>query len=122
MTATTLPVHFDDIFALSLADKALIYQGLSFAIDNQLCTSKELDSVRCFFDARGLSCPMPLLKVKIALRGMNADETLCLIATDNHAQIDLVAYCQKNGLAVRTWQYGQTEAMYYFLITQNSQK
>ena len=47
-------------------------------------------------DGRGLACPMPLLKTKVALRNIAINEALYIIATDPNSQADIVAFCQQN--------------------------
>jgi tRNA 2-thiouridine synthesizing protein A len=42
-------------------------------------------------DARGLRCPMPLIRARQALRTLAPDETLVVLATDPEAPIDLAA-------------------------------
>ncbi|MFA9486355.1 sulfurtransferase TusA family protein [Moraxella haemolytica] len=80
-------------------------------------------TLSAFFDARNLACPMPLLKAKIALRGVATDESLYLIASDKNSQTDLVAFCQKQGLSITTWQSddGHNTANYFhFIITKKA--
>ena len=48
-------------------------------------------------DARGLSCPVPLLKARRALAGMAPGETLVVLATDPEAPIDLAALAADEG-------------------------
>ena len=48
-------------------------------------------------DARGLNCPLPVLKAKVALNGMKPGEILHVEATDPHATIDFQAYCARTG-------------------------
>lgn len=73
-------------------------------------------NITAFFDARGLACPMPLLKAKVTLRQVGAGESLYLLASDKNSQKDLLAYCQKNDLTVHTW-ISETDAMiFHFLI------
>ena len=43
-------------------------------------------------DARGLRCPMPLLKLKQSLHQMNAGEVLTVMTTDPISQRDFVNY------------------------------
>ncbi len=50
-----------------------------------------------FLDARGLNCPLPVLKAKLELNKMQAGEILCVEATDTHATIDFQAYCARTG-------------------------
>lgn len=69
-----------------------------------------------FFDARYMACPMPLLKAKITLKSMASQEILYLLASDKNSQTDLVAFCQKNQMAVQTWHSQEPESCYHFLI------
>ena len=46
-------------------------------------------------DAKGLNCPLPILKTKVLLNKMNADEVLFVEATDPHSQVDFEAYCAR---------------------------
>lgn len=48
-------------------------------------------------DARGLSCPLPLLKARAALAGMGPGDTLVVLATDPEAPIDLAALAADGG-------------------------
>lgn len=48
-------------------------------------------------DARGLNCPLPVLKAKLALNRMQPGEVLHVEATDPHATIDFEAYCARTG-------------------------
>lgn len=51
-------------------------------------------------DARGLSCPMPLLKAKLALNAMNSGEVLKVTATDAGSQRDFRAFSRLAGHAL----------------------
>ena len=44
-------------------------------------------------DARGLQCPLPLLKSRMRLKEMATGQVLHVISTDPHAPIDFKAYC-----------------------------
>ena len=46
-------------------------------------------------DAKGLDCPLPILKTKVALSRMQAGEVLHVAATDPHAVIDFKAFCAR---------------------------
>jgi tRNA 2-thiouridine synthesizing protein A len=48
-------------------------------------------------DARGLCCPMPLIRARQALATLAADETLVVLATDPEAPIDLAALAADAG-------------------------
>ncbi len=58
-------------------------------------------------DARGLNCPLPILRTRKALNGLNAGQTLQVIATDPGAVKDISAFCEQTGhLLVSTQQAG----------------
>ncbi len=46
-------------------------------------------------DAKGLNCPLPILKAKVLLNKMQAGEILYVEATDPHSVIDFEAYCAR---------------------------
>jgi tRNA 2-thiouridine synthesizing protein A len=48
-------------------------------------------------DARGLQCPLPLIRARLALAAMAAGETLVVLATDPEAPIDLAALASDEG-------------------------
>ena len=48
-------------------------------------------------DARGLSCPLPILKASKTLRAMEAGQTLELLANDPGAVEDVPDFCQSAG-------------------------
>ena len=48
-------------------------------------------------DARGLNCPLPILKTKKALSGLSSGETLKVIATDPGSVKDMTAFCSQTG-------------------------
>ena len=48
-----------------------------------------------YLDAKGLNCPLPILKSKLLLNKMQADEILVVEATDPHSQVDFEAYCAR---------------------------
>lgn len=48
-------------------------------------------------DARGLRCPMPLLKLKQALHGMAAAEVIEVLATDPGSVRDFQAFLRQGG-------------------------
>ena len=51
-------------------------------------------------DAQGLNCPLPILKAKKALAGLNAGQTLRVIASDPGAVRDFTSFCQQMGHAL----------------------
>ena len=48
-------------------------------------------------DARGLSCPMPLLKTKKAVKGMKSGQVLEIYSTDPGTRNDLPGFATKAG-------------------------
>ena len=50
-------------------------------------------------DARGLLCPLPLLRARTALAGLAPSEALVVLATDREAPIDLGALAAEVGRA-----------------------
>ena len=50
-----------------------------------------------YLDAKGLNCPLPVLKAKLELNKMKPGEILFVEATDPHATVDFHAYCARAG-------------------------
>jgi tRNA 2-thiouridine synthesizing protein A len=50
-------------------------------------------------DARGLKCPLPVLKMEKALAAMAPGAGLVVLATDPMAKVDIPLHCLKNGHA-----------------------
>lgn len=48
-------------------------------------------------DAKGLACPLPILKAKKALSAMQSGDVLEVITTDRHAMRDFQAFCKQTG-------------------------
>ena len=48
-------------------------------------------------DARGLNCPLPILRAKKALNGLQSGEVLRIRATDPGAVKDFDAFCKQTG-------------------------
>ena len=48
-------------------------------------------------DASGLSCPLPILKTKKALKGLNVGEILKVISTDHGSKKDMEAWARMTG-------------------------
>ncbi len=52
--------------------------------------------IKNLVDGRGLACPMPLLKTKVALREVAEGEALYIVATDPNSQADISAFCRQS--------------------------
>ena len=48
-------------------------------------------------DAKGLNCPLPILRAKKALKDMPTGNTLEIMATDPGAVKDFEAFCRSTG-------------------------
>lgn len=48
-------------------------------------------------DAKGLACPMPIVKTKKAMNDLNSGEVLEVHATDKGAKSDLTAWAKSGG-------------------------
>ncbi|MCV6615154.1 MAG: sulfurtransferase TusA family protein [Cellvibrionaceae bacterium] len=57
----------------------------------------EDQTVAARVDARGLQCPMPLLKMKLALNQLAVGERLALLATDPGSMRDIAAFASIAG-------------------------
>ena len=65
-------------------------------------------------DARGLNCPLPILKTKKAIKEVPVGDTLKVLATDPGSVKDMDAFCRTTGNdLVESGQDGNT---YTFLI------
>ncbi len=48
-------------------------------------------------DARGLLCPLPVLKARKRLQGMQPGQVLRILATDPAAVVDVPHFCTESG-------------------------
>jgi tRNA 2-thiouridine synthesizing protein A len=48
-------------------------------------------------DCKGLSCPMPIIKLSKALKSMKSGEVLEMIGSDPGSKTDVPAWCGKTG-------------------------
>lgn len=63
-------------------------------------------------DARGLLCPLPVLRLRKRLLGQPPGTRVTLLATDRAALIDVPHFCAESGhvlISVRETAPGQTE-------------
>ena len=89
---------------ISLANsehQALVQGYLDAFSSSDLETLKQVApqlTLSALVDGRGMACPMPLLKTKVALRSVQPSESVYILATDPNSQTDLAAFCQQAGL------------------------
>jgi len=48
-------------------------------------------------DAKGLNCPLPILKAKKALKSLTGGQTLEILSTDPGSVADFAAFCRTTG-------------------------
>lgn len=48
-------------------------------------------------DASGLQCPLPILRSKKMLAGLQSGQVLSVLTTDPHAEGDFQAFCKQTG-------------------------
>ena len=65
-------------------------------------------------DAKGLNCPLPILKAKKALKDVPAEGTLEVLSTDPGSMADFEAFCRTTGNELL--ESGQDDKVYRFLI------
>lgn len=56
-----------------------------------------MSEVKQELDARGLNCPLPILRAKKAIAGLAEGEVLKVLATDPGAVKDFEAFCKQTG-------------------------
>ena len=65
-------------------------------------------------DAKGLNCPLPILKAKKALNGLAANSVLEVLSTDPGSVADFEAFCRTTGNELL--EHDQNEDVFRFLI------
>lgn len=65
--------------------------------------ARPMASTGCWFltteqiDARGLKCPLPVLKMEKRLAALPDGAQLVVLATDPMAKVDIPLFCRQNG-------------------------
>lgn len=65
-------------------------------------------------DTKGLNCPLPVLRVKKAIKDVAPGGTLSVLATDPGARGDLESFCQAGGHRLLEWK--EDAGVFTFLI------
>lgn len=68
---------------------------------------------RIVIDARGLNCPLPVLRLRKRLLGLAGGVEVELLATDPAASRDVPAFCEAQGYAIRAI---HDEGVYRFYV------
>jgi len=64
-------------------------------------------------DARGLNCPLPILRTKKALTDMTSGQVLKITATDPGAVKDFQAFCKQTGNALLASDQANNEFVFF---------
>ncbi|MCF8468868.1 MAG: sulfurtransferase TusA family protein [Sneathiella sp.] len=67
-----------------------------------------------FLDTTGLSCPLPVLKAKKAIKALSEGEALTVIATDPASVIDFRHFCNVTGYLLE--KHTETEGLFEYVI------
>lgn len=65
-------------------------------------------------DAKGMNCPLPILKTKKALKSLPAGNTLEVISTDPGSVADFAAFCRTTGNELV--EQNEADGIYTYLI------
>lgn len=66
-------------------------------------------------DARGLNCPLPILKTKKALADMQTGQVLRVMATDKGSVRDFQAFARQTGNELLSQEQGDDDAFVFFM-------
>lgn len=66
-------------------------------------------------DCRGMSCPLPILKTKIAINKLSSGQILKMVATDPGSVNDMAAFSRQTGNQLIDSQHGNGEYVYFLL-------
>ncbi|MBD8064503.1 sulfurtransferase TusA family protein [Devosia sp. PTR5] len=64
-------------------------------------------------DARGLKCPLPVLKLEKALTSAGSGQVLTLVATDPMVKVDIPLYCRQHA---HTCEATEADGVFTFTI------
>ncbi len=67
------------------------------------------------FDARGLLCPMPIVKTNKEMKGMNVGEVLKVLATDRGSIVDFPAWAEDTGNELVEWHEEKDGVLVFYL-------
>jgi len=65
-------------------------------------------------DARGLNCPLPILRTKKALNDMHTGQILRILATDPGSVRDFQTFAKQTGNALL--EHGEQDGAFFFLL------
>ena len=68
--------------------------NLNFVLNNFKLEKME---IKMTLDCKGLSCPMPMMKIAKAMKELKSGEVLEVLGTDPGTKTDLPSWCEKSG-------------------------
>ena len=69
-------------------------------------------------DTKGMNCPLPILKAKKAIKGLDTGETLTVESTDPGSVKDFEAFCRSTGNELL--ESKEDSGVYTFLIKKSA--
>ncbi len=69
------------------------------------------------YDASGLNCPLPILRSKKALNGLESGDVLYIVSTDSGSVKDFDAFCKQTGNELLD--SSEAEGKFHFYIKKN---
>ena len=76
-----------------------------------------MNNVEHVLDARGLNCPLPILKIRKALTAMETGEVVQMLATDPGSTNDMQSFCNQTGNELLSSE--QQGGDYIFMVRKN---
>lgn len=67
----------------------------------------------CSCDARGLPCPLPLLRLAREVRALRPGQVIALLADDPGAREDVPSWTRRSGHTLVRWEQGADHDVYY---------
>ena len=64
-------------------------------------------------DARGMNCPLPILRARKALNEMSGGQVLRVVATDPGSVKDFESFCRQTGNELLSQSAGEKEFVFY---------
>ena len=73
-----------------------------------------VESTKNIVDARGLDCPLPLLKLKLAMKTMSKTERIKILTSDETSRRDFQSFCNLSENSLLSLE--QVESYFEFVI------
>ncbi len=68
-------------------------------------------------DAKGLSCPLPILKTKKAVEALTKDQVLKVVTTDPGSKNDMASWAKRTGNEIMKMEEGSGSFTFYIKKT-----